>query len=481
MKLRTNLALLGLLVVGTAQGANFTEKNTDKAKAIIDAAVAAHGGDAMMEDLRTLVVETRTVNYSVDQSRGTDAPWDTSVNNTVDVIDIENDVYAIKAKGTGGGFENNTRTIINGEESYQLDYRAGTAARIAEPDYATASGPFVRVTPALLIRTLKDREANAHFLGETTVDGTDYNVVGFSMTVGPAISLYIEKDTDLLRRSERVFPGFGLVEYRFDDYETRNEVPYNRKFTLYLNGDVNLEREIKSVEVNVAIDEFLAVPETLVSIPEVQPDPLSRQELAEGVWLIGGNGTYGMFVDMGDYVFAVGGTGGIEDRIDSLREVVGEKPIRYGMMTHHHFDHVAAVSAYEEEGATIIAATAHERIVRRNADNGETLDVKLVDDRMVLEADGRRVEIIDIGETAHTEHLLVAWLPKEGILFEADHFAMPRVGPVPPAVTSTKTFAAALKKAGLSPRTFVSAHSPKAGTMEDFKKALNTEVYQARR
>jgi len=481
MKLRTILALLGLLAVGTALGANFTEKNTDKAKAIIDAAVAAHGGDAMMEDLRTLVVETRTVNYSVDQSRGTDAPWDTSVNNTVDVIDIENDIFVNQAEGTGGGFENNTSTIVNGEESYQLNYRAGTVARIAEPDYAATSGPFVRVTPALLIRTLKDREANAHFLGETTVDGTDYNVVGFSMTVGPAISLYIEKDTNLMRRSERVFPGFGLVEYRFDDYETRNEVPYNRKFTLYLNGDVNLEREIKSVKVNVAIDEFLAVPESLASIPEVQPDPMSRQELAEGVWLIGGNGTYGMFVDMGDYVFAVGGTGGIEDRIDSLRDVVGGKPIRYGMMTHHHFDHVAAVSTYEEEGATIIAATAHERIVRRNANDGETLNVKLVDDRYVLEADGRRVEIIDIGATAHTEHLLVAWLPDEGILFEADHFAMPRVGPVPPAVTSTKTFAAAMKKAGLAPAILVSAHSPKPGTMEDLKRALNTEVYQARR
>lgn len=480
MKIRTNLALLGLFAMGTANAANFTQENTDRARAIIDAAVAAHGGNAMMEDLRTLVVETHTLNYSVDQSRGTEAPWDTSASTSFDVMDIENSVYVNHARGAGGGFENNNGTIINGEESYQLDFRAGTVARIAEPDYATTSGPFVRVTPALLIRTLKDREANAHFLGETAVDGTDYNVVGFSMEVGPAISLYIEKGTNLLRRSERVFPGFGLVEYRFDDYETRNEVPYNTKFTLYLNGDVNLEREIKSLKANVAIDEFLTVPETLVSIPELQPDPMTRQELAEGVWLIGGNGTYGMFVDMGDYVFAAGGTGGIEDRIGLLREVVGEKPIRYAMMTHHHFDHVAAVSTYEEEGTTIISARAHERIVRRNAENGEALDVKVVDDRMVLEAGDRRVDIVDIGATAHTKHLLVAWLPEEGILFEADHFAMPRVGPVPPAVTSTKTFAAALKKAGLSPRTLVSAHSPKPGTMEDLEKALMTEEFQLR-
>lgn len=481
MKLRSCLILLGLIALAPVQAENFTVSNTDKAKAIIDAAVEAHGGDALMGELRTLAIETSSENYSVDQSRGTEAPWDKSKSEDFDAIDLENSVYVTTSKGAGGGFENHNGTIINGDKSYQLNYRAGTVAEIAEPDFDNTSGPFVRVTPALLVRTLKGREANAHFLGETKIDGTDYNVIGFSMTVGPAISLYFEKGSNLLRRSERVFTGFGLVEYRFDNYEVRNRVPHNRKFTLLLNGDINLERDIKSLKVNVDISEHLEVPQTLVSTPAIQPDPLTRQELTEGVWLIGGSGTYGLFVDMGDYVFAVGGTGGIEDRLASLREVVADKPVRYGMMTHHHSDHVVAVPAYEAEGATIIAAAAHERIVRRSAANGETLKVTTVDDRMVLQGGGRKVEIIDLGPTAHTEHLLVAWLPEEGILFEADHFAMPRVGPVPPAVTSTKTFAKALKKSGLDVKYIVSAHSPKPGTMADLEKALQTPEFQARR
>ena len=235
------------------------------------------------------------------------------------------------------------------------------------------------------------------------------------------------------------------------------------------------------MRVNEPLDSLLEVPQDLVSIPEVQPDPLSRQELSEGVWLIGGDGTYAMFVDMGDYIFAAGGTAGIPDRIDLLREVVGDKPLRYGMMTHHHFDHVLGVPVYEEEGATVIASTAHERVVRRAATSGETLELQLVDEKMVLEGDGRRVEIIDIGPTAHTEHLLVAWLPEEGILFEADHFAMPAAGPVPPAVSSTKTFAAAVADHGLDVKRFVSAHSAKPGTPADLEQALQTKEYQARR
>lgn len=481
MKKLMSLTLLGLLAASVAHAGNFTEKNTDKAKAIIDAAVDAHGGDALLDDLETLIVKTHTVNYSVDQSRGTEPPWDKTEAKSLDAIDISNSIFFNKNHGNGGGFENSTGTIINGEASYQMDYRAGTVSKIAEPDYVTTSGPFVRVTPALLIRTLKEREANAHYLGSTTVDDVEYNVVGFSMTVGPAISMYFEKGTNLLRRSERVFPGFGLVEYRFDDYETRNQVPYNTSFTLYLNGDVNLERRITSVEVNRPLDDLLSVPETLVAIPELAPDPLTRQELDDGVWLIGGGGTYAMFVDMGEYIFAAGGTAGVDDRIDSLREVVGDKPVRYGMMTHHHFDHVVAVPVYEEEGATVIAAAAHERIVRRAATDGENLKTRLVDKKMVLEGADRNVEIIDIGPTAHTEHLLVAWLPEEGILFEADHFAMPRVGPVPPAVTSTKTFAKALTESGLDVKRIVSAHSPIPGTPADLEAALTREEFQASR
>jgi glyoxylase-like metal-dependent hydrolase (beta-lactamase superfamily II) len=151
------------------------------------------------------------------------------------------------------------------------------------------------------------------------------------------------------------------------------------------------------------------------------------------------------------------------------------------MLTHHHFDHVMAVSAYETEGATLIAAAAHEKVTRRAAEDGDALKVKLVKDRMTLEGDRRSVQIIDIGPTAHTEHLLVAYLPEEGILFEADHFTLPRVGPIPPAVTSTKTFAEALGRQELGVKLIFTAHSPKGATMDDLRTALEKEVFQASR
>ena len=481
MKTIMSLTLGGLLASSLACADNFTLANTDKAKQIIAAAVEAHGGSALLDELHTLTIENETINYSVDQSRAAEPPWDKSESHGVNSIDIDNSIFVNRSENNGGGFESRTGTIINGEDSFQIDYRAGTVAKIAEPDFDTASGPFVRVTPALLIRTLNDRAANAYYLGETKVDGMNYDVVGFSMLVGPAISLYLDKETHLLRRSERVFTGFGLVQYEFKDYKMADGIPFNQTFNLYLNGDPNLERVNLAMKINAPLDALTAVENALVAVPELQPDPLSRQEISDGVWLIGGNGTYGMFVDMGDYVFAAGGTAGGQDRIASLREVVGDKPIRYGMMTHHHSDHVLGVTDYEGEGSTIVAATAHERVVRAAANDPEDLLLKLVDGSMTLESAEHRIEIIDVGPTAHTEHLLVAYLPDEGILFEADHFALPRSGQIPPAVSSTKTFAKALGRHELSVQKFLSAHSPRIGTPDELKIAIETREYQARR
>ena len=481
MKKAFSLLIAGTLASSLVCAENFTQSNVEKAQEIIAAATEAHGGDALLNDLRTLVITNETINYSVDQSRSAEPPWDKSESKGTNVIDLDRSIFVNNAKGTGGGFESRTGTIINGEESYQIDYRAGTIAKIAEPDFDTTSGPFVRVTPALLIRTLNNRSANAYYLGETERDGKKFDVVGFSMTVGPAISLYFDKETHMLHRSERVFPGFGLVEYEFEDYKMADGMPFNENFKLILNGDLNLEWKNTSMKINAPIDEFIAADSRLVAIPEVQPDPLSRQEISDGVWLIGGNGTYAMFVDMGDYIFAAGGTAGSRDRIASLREVVGDKPIRYGLMTHHHFDHVLAVPDYEEEGATIIASAAHERIVRRAATDTERLALELVDKTMTLESGDRRIEIIDIGPTAHTEHLLVAYLPNEQLLFEADHFSVPRNGPIPPAVSSTKTFAKALQRLKLDVKTLLSAHSARAGTWDDLQAALQAKEYQAAR
>jgi len=60
--------------------------------------------------------------------------------------------------------------------------------------------------------------------------------------------------------------------------------------------------------------------------------------------------------------------------------------------------------------------------------------------------------------------LLIAYLPQEKIIFEADHFPQPRTGPLPPAVPATFAFAKALEKLNLDYKRIVGAHGPRVGS-----------------
>lgn len=119
----------------------------------------------------------------------------------------------------------------------------------------------------------------------------------------------------------------------------------------------------------------------------------------------------------------------------------------------------------------MVAATAHKAVVS-NAAGDLPLKLKAVDGTLDLSDSSRRVTVVDIGPTAHAEHLLVTVLPDQGILFEADHFARPATGPVQPAVESTRSFAKALDRLKLAPTQIVSAHSPRPGTLDELRQAV---------
>lgn len=288
------------------------------------------------------------------------------------------------------------------------------------------------------------------------------------------MSLYFDKETHLLSRSERVLPPFGQVDYRFTDYEAVDGIPFCKTFKLFVNDEPNLYIDIKSTQVNQPIGQYAVVPQNLKRVEVAPPPPteVEVQEIKEGVFLIGSGNTYAMFVEMADYVIAVGGTAGIPERITALREVVKDKPIKYGVMTHHHNDHVLGVPAYQGEDAVVLTVKENEAVMRAAATDADSLKLQFVEDRYVFDDGSRKLEIIDIGPTPHVEHLLVAWLPEEGILFEADHFPNPTNGQMAPAQPVTVRLAEAIEEQGLDVKIIVGTHSPRIASIDDLRSAL---------
>jgi glyoxylase-like metal-dependent hydrolase (beta-lactamase superfamily II) len=453
-------------------------KSVNKAGDVIDAAIEAYGGAEALDGLQRVAQKQHLVTFATGQSRQPGPPWDRNEVKNFSAIDIENDVFVNRTAGEGGGFVFEGGVIINGEDSWQLDYYAGTAAPLAEPDFDTQSGPFIRVTAPLLIKQLQERRQTSHWLGEVEVDGRPHDVITLVMEVGPGLALYFDRESHLLTHMERVLPPFGQVEYTFLDYENVGGIPFSQKFKLHVNGEPNLEMDVLETQVNQPLDAWVQVPDSLRQVAEVRPDDFSSQEIDEGVFLIGGNNTYTLFVEMDDHVVAVGGTQIVPDAIKELRQHVADKPVRYGVLTHHHSDHVPGAAAYAKEGATIVTFRDNESVVRDAADDANA-KLQFVDQRLTLNGGSRAVELYDIGPTPHAEHILIAYLPEEGIIFEADHFPQPLNGEIPPAVPATVAFARALDRLDLEYDTLVGAHSPRVAGPEAVATALRRQPANA--
>jgi len=467
-----------ILACGSLLAESLPLKSVNKAGGVIDAAIEAHGGAEALEGLTTIVRRSEFINFAFGQSRIPGPPYDQSRQQSFSAIDLENEIFMGHNKGEGGGFVFDFGQIINGEDSWQLNYRAGTAAPLAEPDFDTASGPFFRVTPALLMKQLQARRQTSHWLGEVDIDGRPHDVITLVMEVGPALSLYIDRESHMLTQMERVLPPFGQVEYRFLDYAEIDGIAFNQKFRLYVNGEDNLIIDIKQTKLNAPLDDYLQIPPELEKVAAVTPDEFNSQEIDEGVFLIGGNNTYALFVEMDDHVIAIGGTQTVPASIEELRKQIPDKPIKYGVLTHHHNDHTPGAASYAREGATIITFQENETLVRTAAGDD---DVKLefVKDHMTLTDGRKKVELYNIGPTPHAENILIAYLPDEGIIFEADHFPQPATGVIPPAVPATVAFATALDKLGLDYTKIVGAHSKRVAGPSDLADALNHQSASA--
>lgn len=103
-----NLRWIGaavLLMATPLFAGNLTEKSVDKARAVLDRAMTAYGGTERVNGIKTIAVQFEDTNFGVGQSRGTAKPWDKSYTKGQSFVDLENNIFANRVYGDGGGFE----------------------------------------------------------------------------------------------------------------------------------------------------------------------------------------------------------------------------------------------------------------------------------------------------------------------------------------------------------------------------------------
>jgi glyoxylase-like metal-dependent hydrolase (beta-lactamase superfamily II) len=295
--------------------------------------------------------------------------------------------------------------------------------------------------------------------------------------------------------------GDMFWEVRYSDYKDYSGVKfpgvmhYHQGIGRGALGHNFMEVQVGSVQVNPTVA-ALTIPDAVrqATIPPVR---VESQRLANGVWLVGGGSHNSVAVEFRDFVTVVEAPQN-EARalavIAEVKKLVPNKPIRYVVNTHHHFDHSGGLRPFAVIGATIVTHQTNRdfyerylldpsvRTVEPDLLSGinpwfaqnRVPPIQEVNDKYVLSDGVRTMDVYLVQGLNHSSGMLVAYLPTEKILVNADLYSPPAAGAQAPAVNPSMTaLNQTIRRLNLDVAQHVPIHGA-PGAHADFLKIVGT-------
>ncbi len=357
---------------------------------------------------------------------------------------------------------------------------------------------------------LKGAAANNATVARRNVAGKSYNVLSWSPTVKSAsgkaytINGYVNSDNIVERvetwLGENIMGDMHIVA-NYSDWRDFGGVQVPTKIEQTRGGWPFFE---------VAVQYARGNPPNLAQLAlDTRPPPagggggppgggqppaltVTQERLGDGVYrYTTGAGSYdSIIVEFNNYIMMLE-AGQSQARaaayVAEIKKQFPNKPIRYVMVTHPHADHTGGLPVLVAEGATIIAQANSREFFERALNTPRTLlddalarnpkraRVEPVTDKKVYTDGTRTVEMYHIYPAPHSDALMVAYLPREKVLFQGDFSVNPaQGGGMQPANDHVQALVPALAKLGIDYERYINVHASAAPqTKADVTAAMN--------
>jgi glyoxylase-like metal-dependent hydrolase (beta-lactamase superfamily II) len=466
---------LGLVFVFSALIAGPAAAQED-ASAFLAAADEAMGAS----DLNTLHIAGSGWYGPLGQNFAPDEHWArVSLQNYDLTIDYENSATReeiVLTQGNypsrGGGFqpiagERRTLSFVSGDDAWGQN---PGGPMTAQPDQAEVRRFLIATSPHGFIRAAMEADdatvTDRYLVG----DNRTVKVVGFTTMDKYRVTGEFGED-HLLQRVITWLPNpvMGDMQYeiRYEDYRDigggvmfpfHYHAHQGDQFMLPTNFARNwMDYRLTEAEANVDVD--IEVPAEFAGA-EVPPVNVASTALGDGVWLVGGGSHNSIAIEFNDFITVIEAP--LDDArsyavINETKRLIPNKPIRYLVNTHHHWDHLGGVRNFVAEGATIITHEANEEFYNNvvfatqsrslNPDRlhlfpfattGPTpLRIETMTDRHAISDGDRTLMLFHVPNLDHAATMLIAYLPEEGIVVNADLYSRPpqEGDPVPDTIS----------------------------------------------
>ena len=436
------LAVSSVLFVGCGGATPELQLIEDTAEAIGSLRVVSETSSMVLEG------EGRTYRLGQNESPQSDLPFYEVENYRLEV-DFANERWRLR--------QDRTTTFLTGSPLYGVRQIYGVDGDVA---YDERGDRTVRASE----RVAADRRAQTYHnpigilllaLDETSTvsnlrEEDGQQVVDVGAADGTQFTLFVDAETMLpikvMSSTYHANLGDVAVESLFTDYaESGGLGGFQARLMLPRSYTTNLDRFPVSAyrvttDPHAQLDDLAAPADMAPAAPATGAVTVEAEEVTSGVWYLTGQSHHSVLVEFDEYLALIEAPLS-EARalavIDRARELQPDKPLRYVVNTHHHFDHSAGIRAAVSEGLTVITHELNrsffEDLVTRQhsieqdalARNPQPLTVETVpgDESYELTDGQRTLQISRIVDDLHCDGIVMAYLPRERILIEADAYS----------------------------------------------------------
>jgi glyoxylase-like metal-dependent hydrolase (beta-lactamase superfamily II) len=279
-------------------------------------------------------------------------------------------------------------------------------------------------------------------------------------------------------------PVFGdmLVEGVYRDYEDFGGVKFPTMVIQNQGGYPVLILVVNDVKPNAAVT--IPAPQQTQAPAAPQPVSVLAEKVAEGVFYLRGGSHHSVAVEFADHVAVIEAPQNEQRSLAVIAEVkkqIPNKPIRYIVNTHHHFDHSGGLRTYVDEGAIVVTHEINRDFYSkvltgprtltpdRLTQSGKMPRFETVGQKKVLSDATRTLELHHIQNNAHNDGILMAYLPAEKIIVAVDVYTPLAAGAQPPETPNPNTvnFVENIERLKLDVDKVLALHGPGVSTKAD--------------
>jgi glyoxylase-like metal-dependent hydrolase (beta-lactamase superfamily II) len=468
----TALALAALL---------FSSASAQDASSVIASASKAIGVDA----LKTVEYSATGYDFALGQAPNASSPWPKFVNKKYTrAIDFEKPasrVERVRAQGENPPRGGGQQPIAGDQPVSQTIIVSSDTPWVQQLEILTMPHAFLRAAAA--------RNASAE---TRTVGGRKYTVVTFTGDNKARVSGFINAQ-NLVERVETAvdnpFLGDMPFEATYSDYKDIGGAQFPMHIVQKQGGYPTFDLTLQDVKANAAVDIQAPQGRGGAPAPAQAAATVPSEKLGDGIYLLTG-GYVAVAVDFKDHITVIE-TGQSEARglavIAEAKKLIPGKPVKYVVNTHSHIDHSSGLRAAVAEGATILTHQANKGYLEKtlalphtlNPDkaqqNGKKPVVEGVGDKRVLTDGTHTVELYRLQNFGHHDGMLIAYLPKEKVVIEADGYNPQPTTATPPSPPSPYTVSLVdnIRRLKLDAQRIVPIHYPadnRVVTMDELTK-----------